>query len=158
MSIQNELGSVLRRSKGGLAVKNLVSVHASTSPSLDSTNSWFSWLRDFPQDLRYGLRMLRKSPGFAAVAILTIALGIGASAAVFTVVNTFFLNSLPIPNSSQLAAVYSMPQTADARAATPQPISFLEFKDYAERNAVFSRLAEYSSPTPVSFSEGKGAE
>jgi putative ABC transport system permease protein len=132
------------------------SFNKSTSP--DPTSVVASWLSDCLQDLRYGWRTLRRTPGFAAVAILTIALGIGASTAVFTVINAFFLNSLPIRNPSTLVAVYAMPQSADPHANTPQPISFLDFKDYEEKNKVFSELAGYSSPMPISFSEGKNAE
>src|SRR5581483_7865305 len=122
-------------------------------PSADATGSW--WLRDCAQDLRYGLRTLRRSPGFSLVAILTIALGIGASTAVFTVINTFFLNSVPIPNPSTLVAVYALPQNADPHVNNPQPISFLDLQDYQEKNKVFTSLAGYSSPTPISFSEKK---
>jgi predicted permease len=132
------------------------SFNKSTSP--DPTSVVASWLSDCLQDLRYGWRTLRRTPGFAAVAILTIALGIGASTAVFTVINAFFLNSLPIRNPSTLVAVYAMPQSADPHANTPQPISFLDFKDYEAKNNVFSELAGYSSPVPISFSEGKSSE
>jgi len=82
--------------------------------------------------------MLLKSPGFAAIAILTLALGVGANTALFSVVNGVLLNPLPYPQSRQLAAVYEKNAGLD-RA----PISYLNFLDWQRQTKTFSSLAIY---------------
>jgi predicted permease len=90
------------------------------------------------QDLRYGLRMLVKSPGFAAIAILTLALGIGANTALFSVVNGVLLNPLAYRQSGQLVAIYGK-TTGFANA----PINYLNFQDWQRETQTFSSLAIY---------------
>src|SRR5580704_12753412 len=64
------------------------------------------WLEDFLQDFRYAMRMLRQRPGFAAVALLTLALGTGATTVMFTLVNGVLLKPLPFPEPDQLVAIH----------------------------------------------------
>jgi len=90
------------------------------------------------QDLRFAMRVLRKAPGFTAVAILTLALGIGANTAVFSVVNGVLLNPLPYPHPERLAAV--------AERFPPFPeasISYPNFLDWTRLNHTFEGLAAY---------------
>jgi hypothetical protein len=92
----------------------------------------------FIQDLRYGLRMLAKSPGFTAVAVLTLALGIGANTALFSVVNGVLLNPFPYPQPDRLVALYS--RTPESlRWSIPYP----NFLDWVRENHSFSALAGY---------------
>ena len=86
------------------------------------------------QDLRYGLRVLRKNPGFTMAAVLTLALGIGANTAVFSVVNSVVLKPLPYFQPERLVAVELM----DTRSApVPNPLSYPDFFDFRTRNHVF---------------------
>src|SRR4029077_16936134 len=87
------------------------------------------------QDVRYGLRVLARNPGFTAVAILTLALGIGANTALFSVVNGVLLNPLPFPDPDALIAVYSK------SPSFPQgSISYPNFLDWQKENRSFSFL------------------
>jgi putative ABC transport system permease protein len=91
------------------------------------------------QDLKYGLRMLAGSPGFTAVAVLTLALGIGANTAIFSVVNAVVLRPLPFPQSDRLMSVVSTLQ----RDNSPDNASYPDFLDWRARNHVFSSMAAY---------------
>src|SRR5579863_5666911 len=90
------------------------------------------------QDLKYSLRMLAKSPGFTAVAVLTLALGIGANTAIFSVVNGVLLNPLAYPRSGQLAAIY-----ATSPGTTQGYVTYLNFLDWQRDNRTFSSMAMY---------------
>ena len=110
-----------------------------------------SWTSDLLQDLRYATRVLRKSPGFTIVAALTLALGIGANTTVFTIVNTFLLNPLPVDKISELAAINSVSAKKTAQAGDLQPLSFLNLRDLTQRTRSFSSLAGHSNPMAVTM-------
>ena len=96
------------------------------------------WLMDLVQDLRFGVRMLAKTAGFTAVAILTLALGIGANTALFSVVNGVLLNPLPYPEPQQIVTVASsMPEFPESA------IAYLDFRDWQRQNQTFSSMAAY---------------
>ena len=96
-------------------------------------------MKNLWQDIRYGIRMLAKSPGFTAIAVLTLAVGIGANTAVFSVVNSFLFNPLPVRDAGRLVVVAC--HTADDD--DPREISHLDFKDLQARNDSFSDMTAY---------------
>jgi predicted permease len=98
----------------------------------------FRSLEIFFQDVRYGVRMLRKNPGFTIVAVLTLALGIGANTAIFSVVYAVVLKPLPYANSEQLFNVFEVqPQ----QGVTGTGWSYANFAELREQNSVFSEMA-----------------
>jgi putative ABC transport system permease protein len=98
------------------------------------------------QDVRYGLRMLRKSPGFTAVAVVTLALGIGANTAIFSVVNAVLIRPLPYPNANRLVMIWEKRLPDGEQENTTSPATFLNWREHA---AVFEQAAACFNWTKV---------
>src|ERR1051325_7558364 len=93
------------------------------------------------QDLRYGFRLFLKHRGFSAVAVLALALGIGANTAIFSVINTVMLKPLPYKQPERLLEirVVKLPRHSDV------PVSAASFQDWHSQNTVFEQVAAYRS-------------
>src|SRR6266702_1418971 len=97
------------------------------------------------QDLRYGLRMLARNPGFTAVAVLTLALGIGANTAIFSVMNAVMLRYLPVPDPERLVYLNSTSRPSGAFETGIDNFSFSEltFEQLRTQQRVFSQLVAF---------------
>ena len=103
-------------------------------------------LEDFGSDLRFGARLLQRTPGFAAVAVLTLGLGIGAATAVFSVVNGVLLEPLPYPDSDRIVRLVQL----DANGRRNNNVSHPNFQDWKDGTRSFRAMAEMASgPQPA---------
>ena len=98
----------------------------------------WNWLENLLQDVRYGMRMLVKHPGFTAVVVLTLALGIGANTAIFSVVNGVLLSPLPFPNAKRVVSMFQ-----DKPNFPKGSISYPNFLDWQHDNRTFESIAAY---------------
>lgn len=103
------------------------------------------------KDARYGLRMLVRSPGFTVVALLSLALGIGANTAIFSMISAFLFAPLPVKQPSQLVSIF----TTDTKNPGPLPTSHLNYIDYREKNEAFDDILAYTF-AGVSYSSPGG--
>ena len=106
----------------------------------------------FLQDLRYGLRIMRKSPGFTAVALIVLALGIGGNTAIFSIVNGVLLQPLPYPQADQLVFIRS---AEPSRGIPPVVASYADYLDWKQQAHSFSNMGTYVSD---SFNLSVGGE
>src|SRR5262245_35652292 len=102
------------------------------------------WIEDLWQDLRYGVRMLIKNPGFAIISALTLALGIGANSAIFSVVNAVLLNPFAYPEANQIMFLsnYILSRPEDSRS-----VAYPNFLDWQKQQTVFTHLAAARNQT-----------
>ncbi|MGH9940808.1 MAG: ABC transporter permease [Pyrinomonadaceae bacterium] len=104
------------------------------------------------QDVRYGLRVLLKNPGFTFVAVLALALGIGANTAIFSVVNGVLLRPLPFPQAEQLMTISL---TNLRRGTTGGAVAYLDFKDWRAQSSSFEAMTVYSDAS-AALTSGEG--
>jgi putative ABC transport system permease protein len=102
------------------------------------------------RDLQYGTRMLVKTPGFTAVAIITLALGIGANTAIFSVVNTVLLGKLAYRDADKLVIVWEKSRKNEQNVVNPA-----NYMDWSEQNSVFSEMAAFADQTAVLLGDGE---
>jgi len=164
--VEEELGEEVRwflemaaeeKMKEGLTRKDALRAVRLERGSLEVTKEvvrsagWESFVETLWQDLRFAARMLRKSPGFTAVAVLTLALGIGANTAIFTVVNGVVLKPLPFPQPDRLVMLLEK-QLSDGTLGTVAPANFF---DWREQSHSFDKMAAID-PYPDFILNGSG--
>jgi predicted permease len=106
-----------------------------------------NFLNSLLQDMRFGLRMLRKNPGFTAVAVLTLALGVGANTAIFTVINAVVLRALPVQHPQELVVIGNPARVHSTGTGTPRidVFSYPLYHEIRDNNSVFSSLLASSN-------------
>src|SRR6267154_6107108 len=155
--LDEELGAYLEMAAAEKMKQGMSRAHALRAVRLERGNlevakeeirsaSWESFIETLWRDLRFAARMLRKSPGFTLVAMLTLALGIGGNTAVFSVMNTILLRYLPLPNPQQLVFLRlpnAQPDGVSSTGDGDRSFSYPVFEALRKEHAVFSDLMAY---------------
>src|SRR5882672_11337468 len=95
----------------------------------------------FLKDIRYGVRSLLKQPGFTAIAVITLALGIGANTAMFSVINAVLLRPLPYHDPDRLVTIW---EESPQRGMYQMPVSFANLRDWVDQTQTFSQISAYT--------------
>ncbi|PYV84747.1 MAG: hypothetical protein DMG05_24025 [Acidobacteria bacterium] len=101
------------------------------------------WIETFGQDVRFGLRILRQRPGITLIIVFTLALGVGATTAIFGVINAVLLQPLPYKDSDRIMVLWSTSRQGDAG------VSLADFADWRDQNQVFTQVASWGSREPL---------
>jgi predicted permease len=110
------------------------------------------------KDILFALRTFRRSPAFVLAAVASLALGIGVNTTIFTLINTLFLNPLPVERVHELVAVYTVDEKNRSPFSNLLQTSYPNYVDYRDRNDVFAGLAAYTFPRPISLAADGAAE
>ncbi|HKO11672.1 MAG TPA: ABC transporter permease [Acidobacteriaceae bacterium] len=129
---------------------------ATTPPPAESGSGNVAW--DFLRDLKFGLRSMGRAPAFTFFAVLTLALGLGASTTVFTLVNTVLLHPLPVPEPARLTALYMSDANSQKHSGNLLPMSYLNLRDYREKNDVFSHVGGFSPPMVMTLTRNSESQ
>src|SRR2546427_1035495 len=156
--LDEELGAYLEmetaeKMKEGMSRKDAVRTVRLERGSLEiakevvRSGGWETFVETCWQDLCFAARMLRKSPGFAAVAVLTLALGIGANTAIFTVIDAVMLRALPVRHPEQLVTVGNPSRVHSWGTGTPRTdvFSYPLYREVRDNNEVFSSVLASSN-------------
>ena len=111
---------------------------------------WWLMFGDLQKDIQYAFRVLRKSPGFTAIAVLTLALGIGANTAMFSIVNTILLQPLPYQDAERMVIVRDVQEVI-----TSAPASYPKYMDWKAQEQIFEDLAAYVTRGAILTGEGE---
>jgi putative ABC transport system permease protein len=143
MAVEEKMKMGMSREEAARAVR-LERGNLEVTKEVVCAAGWESVLETCWQDLRFGARMLRKSPGFTTVAALTLALGIGANSAVFSILDAVLIRPLPYPHAERLvkADTYNL-KSGDFYGKASYP----DFMDWTEQNHFFDKLAVYEEKT-----------
>jgi putative ABC transport system permease protein len=141
-----------------LASRNARTEHGGVAQAMEALRDQrgLPWLEDLRQDVRYAVRTLRRSPSFTIVAVLTLALGIGATTAIYSVVDTILLQPLPFADSDRLVRIVeNIPSSVPGRPPVQRGVTYQEFLEWRARSRTLSdAFAVNIGETVVRTSEG----